>query len=154
MSFTVLLASSPRTNSNSLTFQRYSSSLLFILDIKISLGINRTTRPALNKVVKTSSYYISNFFIFCNSLLKKISTGLLHTLKSYGQILCLLTYTTLSLERPTILGFVFCFIVFCGSIFPDMVFERGTPGVLIYTMGYSMVRDENMRDSFISTILF
>ncbi|GMH59489.1 hypothetical protein TrLO_g7100 [Triparma laevis f. longispina] len=109
-------------------------------DIKISLGINRTTRPALNKVVKTSSYYISNFFIFCNSLLKKISTGLLHTLKSYGQILCLLTYTTLSLERPTILGFVFCFIVFCGSIFPDMVFERGTPGVLIYTMGYSMVR--------------
>ena len=114
-------------------------------DIKISLGINRTTRPALNKVVNSTSSYIARFFVICNTMVKKVSSALMHLLKVYGQILCLLTYTTLSLERPTILGFVFCFIVFCGSIFPDRVFERGTPIVLIYTMGYSMVRNYDRR---------
>jgi len=72
--------------------------------------------------------------------LKHLQTSLLMTLKTCSTYLCCLFYIGLALERPTALGFVFCLIVFAGSLKPTLIFERGTPVVLTYTICYAMTR--------------
>ena len=75
-----------------------------------------------------------------HSSLHSLQHSLLITLKTSSTYLCCTFYIGLALERPTVLGFVFCLIVFAGSLNPKLVFQRGTPIILTYTILYAAVR--------------
>ena len=90
--------------------------------------------------MKRISYFVAQFSLLMNSLVRSAFSTLLYLLKSFGAVICCVIYIGLSLERPTALGFVFCLIVFVGSVSPDLIFVRGTPVVLLYTQLYALTR--------------